>query len=852
MRLFITILFFLITGTCWAGRGYYFANTGNDFTGAGTLASPYQNLTKIVALPLTGTDTIRLRSGDVFLGSITINTDGVTINSYGAGAKAKITGFVTLSSWTNAGGNIWEAGINVGTRLNVLSINSQPQARGRYPNTGFLSFESHSLYNSITDDQYNGITNWAANGTAEIFIRPQPYLGNVFPITGQAGTGGKIFSYSGGNNADYDNREPHNGYGFIVQNDRRTLDDQGEYFYSASAQIVSMFSLVNPASFAVRAASIDTLIKINNANNVRIDNVDIVGCNKVAVYITGGTGISITNCDIHYVGINAIDARFSNNLNVSYNTIKHVYNNGIDAALGNSNMIEHNTIDSIGLIYGEGKNGNLAHSGIFLNSPGGFVQFNSVTHTGYYGIVFTGSNLKVRNNYVDSCVFKYGDGGGIYTSGPGAGREITGNRVLNTLGSIEGTSDIYPLGEGIYPDEASEKILIAYNIIFNSSHYGVYLHDGHSITVDNNKITKSGVAGIAMVHDFLQQNVPMRGMVITNNIITSYSQQPTVAINSFASTSASILLQSTTPSYQELQAFGICENNTYICPFKRPDFIRISYRPVPAGVSVSTSQEDSNAFRMDYAYNLARWQSDFGQDKHSITGPTYPAYTYTTTGPELYPGGNFSSGINGKILNPYPGYSSITAPTGQLMGMAAALTYTGTDSSNNGIEMWGYDDQHTETLLAGHTYMLKFDIKATGDNELMFRANLRSSANSNSSEMIAFMVNGYRSKQQFVFTLATNLEGHYFSIFAPSAKNVFAYYIDNVSLQEVDTTQTNPEDFIRFVHNSTGTTQTITNAAGFTDERGRPANGPMLPGDVKVLFAGPSIMYKGRLNPVTQ
>src|SRR5205823_2520641 len=96
-------------------------------------------------------DNVLFNRGDVFYGRIIINKSGasgspITIGAYGTGANPVITGFTTVSSWTSLGSNIWESSNTVSTlsTANIVVINGVNTAMGRYPNSGYLPYQSFS------------------------------------------------------------------------------------------------------------------------------------------------------------------------------------------------------------------------------------------------------------------------------------------------------------------------------------------------------------------------------------------------------------------------------------------------------------------------------------------------------------------------------------------------------------------------------------------------------------------------------------------------------------------------------------------------------------------------------------
>ncbi len=69
-------------------------------------STPWQSLARINSMTLAPGDVVNLKRGDVFTGSLTVGQSGasgkpITYSAYGTGANPKISGFTTLSTWTN-------------------------------------------------------------------------------------------------------------------------------------------------------------------------------------------------------------------------------------------------------------------------------------------------------------------------------------------------------------------------------------------------------------------------------------------------------------------------------------------------------------------------------------------------------------------------------------------------------------------------------------------------------------------------------------------------------------------------------------------------------------------------------
>src|ERR1019366_2221579 len=120
---------------------YYFSAKGNDVNNGTSVSTPWQTITKFnsVFASKSPGDQFLFNKGDVFYGELIPSRSGsignpITIGAYGVGAMPVISGFKTVSSWTNLGSNIWEStnAISGLKYTNIVLINGVNTAMGRF------------------------------------------------------------------------------------------------------------------------------------------------------------------------------------------------------------------------------------------------------------------------------------------------------------------------------------------------------------------------------------------------------------------------------------------------------------------------------------------------------------------------------------------------------------------------------------------------------------------------------------------------------------------------------------------------------------------------------------------------
>ena len=828
---------------------YYFStSTGDDSRSieqAQNPSTPWKTLTKLNSISsiINPGTALLLKRGDIFDGNITLSNSGtadnpLVLSAYGSGDKPVVNGLATLSSWTNIGSNIWQASLNAGPRLNMLTVGGSMRMRGRWPNSnnakgGYITFQSHKEFASITTDNY-GNQDWYNSGKygTEISIRSQRWMLNTYPLRGQSsGT----LTYNG--SADTMQYAPLDGNGYFIQNDPRTLDQQNEWYYNPADKYVQMYSTANPSTLNVKAAVIDTLLKAQKVKFVVIDNISFQGSNKQAIFFNEGSNITISNCSVNYSGADAVQLHFSPNATFTGNTVKNTGNRAVNLTPYCFNsVIQDNTVDSTGMLVGLGGNGNLCNLAIFFHGDNSTCLNNRVTNTGYDGIVFTGGNVQMRYNFVDSFCVKFDDGGGIYTSGEGANRSIVGNTVLHGLGNTDGTAanESDKLAEGIYVDERGENVLIDSNHVAYCAHQGLMIHDAQNITVTHNTFFGNEQKAIGMSHDALQQEFPIRNVTIKNNYLVSTSQLAArTGNNNLYNTNSLVVLETSSRDFSDLASFGTADSNYYMKPFYMNvnDFFKFSYRPIPEGAKVGPSQDDSNAYRTYLTTDLPHWQSTFNQDAHSTTGPLFPPYTVNTQDNNTFSNGNFDSNIK-YVLNPHGdksdannNYVTQSWDNTHLDNGALQVAYTPSSGSSGvkGMEAWFADIDRSKTFAAGHTFRVKFSILGTGNTD--FRCALRSSTTSSvESNWAFFKVYNKRQEVELLFTTTKDIPRAYLVLINDNADNCPQWWIDNVVVQEVTVSYTNPSDYIRLEYNATASSKTISLDGTYTDPKNNTYN----------------------------
>lgn len=592
MKLFFVILLFSVSITVNATT-YYISNTGSDAANGTSTSTPWQTISKVNAATFNAGDNILFKRDDTFYGKIVISQSGsagspITYGAYGTGANPIITGFVTVSSWTDLGFNVWQSNeVSTLSSCNVVLIDDINTPMGRTPNSGWWTYSS-STATSITADSLNAsLYNWTG---AQAVIKKERYIIDRPTITSASGStiGYTNPSWSSG----------HAGWGFFIQNDTRTLDQQNEWYYNGSDKKISVYSTSEPTN--VKLATRDTLVYIVNKNYIIFDGISFTGANGQAFYLGNAGHLTIQNCSFDF-NYNAIAGKqfggSSSNFLINNCTFNHTNNNAIDLPLEFAGAtITNNIIKNTGMLEGGAASGQ-SRWGISVTGAGYLIQYNEIDTTGYVAIGFNGSDVTVSNNLVNYFCVLADDGGGIYTGNVQTGVIISDNIVLNGIGNDEGTNGTNNgKAYGIYCDDNSSGMSILNNSVANTVDAGIFLHQVKDIIVRGNTTYNCRV-GLFASNDNSDTSYHTTGLDVKHNIFvakttgTLYTPQDQIAL----------WLASMT---DDLSNYGNIDSNYYA-------------RPIDDNLTIYWTIYGNN----DWTYSLDTWQTFSGYDTHSNKSP---------------------------------------------------------------------------------------------------------------------------------------------------------------------------------------------------------------------------------------
>lgn len=595
------------------GATYYVKVAGGTGTGLDSNANAW-SYAKFNSAPVAAGSTVLFHSGEKFYGTMQAwaGTSGnlVTYGTYGGNGNATLTGFVGLTTWTNnPGTNIYWASLSApgGAGIQIVTIDGVMKPRGRYPNSGYLTYTSHTANTSITGTTIGALP---ANFTGgEVVIKKYRYIIDRHPIVSQSGN---TINYS--NSSVYGNTNnypPTDGNGYFIQNHLGTLDQNGEWFYDAATSRLYVYMTGGMAGHTVKAANINSLVPFNSIGYAAFNNMNFEGANY-AIENNYSAQITFNNCNITQCGM-GIYSLEANSFTWNGGMVSEIGSNGIfEEANGSNFTIANATFKNIGLYPGLHASGDGKGCGIAVSANGLNISNNKVDSVGFNGIHVDGNDVWVYQNLVNASNSVKDDGAAYYTyCQPG---EVRSNRIFrsniatNVIGAPDGAgANGDPNGEaaGIYLDGFSNHVTVDSNFIQKGPWMGIMVNANSFHTITNNTTYDYPLGGLLINQIATSGSGSVRGMVIKGNkFIAKNSTDLTMYIN--------LMMVSDNPS-SFVASPSDWANNTYARPVSDNQTIQLSR-------NYSGGNGDNN-------YTVSAWKTASGLDAGALAS----AVTTSTT-----------------------------------------------------------------------------------------------------------------------------------------------------------------------------------------------------------------------------
>jgi|GEM_PF-5438142 len=819
-----------------AQTSYYLSNDGNDANSGTGPETAWRTLAR--ASSFSGYqpgDSILLRAGDVFRGTLMLNTDGIIVASYGNGAKPEIWGSETITGpWSLYSSNIYETPYT--GRPSFIFIDGKLHLLARSPGNNKYHLITHAP--SPTSIRDNALIGYAHDlKGAYISLRRDNWTVTTRTVTAFDNATGTItlsepITFQGGI------FEP--GWGYILSNKLQFLDSPGEFFMDTANNQLYLWAYDHSVPTRVEASVHDFGIRTTSGGRRAISVSNIVFRYQAiagVLLFDNSERISVSRCEFYHMPFAITNRqqrdndghcrpRASKEVNFSNNLLQNIYKAGVKLDNTTASVVENNTLNNICTIVNAAEwlnfpCGEFNESGAGINTVGNnsVVRGNSISVCGHYGI-WVGNNGIVENNCIDSCCTLYSDCGAIYryydynsqiySNPPGGWKqvEIRNNTISNTIGNREGVK-LMASPPSIYIDHRTGSPLLVND---------KFIPD--SLVIENNTIINglSGIGSTGIARALIRKNIFYRCRGTSVNITTldpyTYSQRLRkyhIYNNLFFTDSfhRQLSFYNSNPNNHNVD-FCMADSNYYIALINRLIFY------VRRAIVLGGSQSQDTVMDID------TWR-DRGKDRNGVFHE--PLYAHCNIIDTLTPGNlvrnpDFSqNNINGWSCHPTKqnspvNYMSIARDTVAAFasyGLRATFKHTGITGIPSRVDCRLYDQKNNTNVVnlsPSSYYVVSFDIFSTAKKTLSLSI-IRDEDSNAVFDSIDVEIKG-------------NTVQHFYHIFKPTAAavraqlsfsgkfdNDYTFYLDNVNLFPVEAVCLDPAEKFPLFTNCTANSASI-------------------------------------------
>ena len=674
---------------------YYVAANGNDSNPGTSPTQAWRSLNKVNAMMsiFRPGDQILFRRGDQFADSLVITTSGslgspIRFAAFGSAEKAPIiNGFQQLTNWQAVGNGVWKTAYNSPTgSVRNLFVDGKFQPIGRYPNVdapngGYLTITQKNG-KTITVDGLKG--NWAGG---DAVIRARRWILKRKQIIQQSGNQLTI--------ADNSTRYQDNvGWGFFVVNHPDALDQEGEWAYDAQAQEVYLRSSDNPNTKTIQTAHEQYLVHFDTSDHIVLEGLSLQGAAEAAIYLNTSNSVSVTRCAIYGSGQDGISAQNAQTITLTDNSLDYTNNNAIVIRPTNQDAfaeIAHNTITRTATVAGMGESDDGNYCGITARGNDLYIHDNTVDQTGYLGIGFLGSRVRVEHNYVTNFCLVKDDGGGIYsyTNTKIPGQDITiRHNVVGKAGNdrvrLGTTAPNRTIAYCYYLDGRTSDVDLQGNTAYQGLGAGIYLHNTTDSRITNNHVFDSNI-GLLLSYDDSVTGSPIRNNTITRNVF--FAQDASQEVVQFIS------------QEEDFGQAGVIDSNYYYHPTQPSPRFRISRI-----IGQNTTHE---------WYSLYQWQTAFSYDIHSQATPDKrsPLRVDRYLSENLIKNGTFDNNLIGWSRYTSNAANGMRYEKGGLDEGSLAIYFN--DTSDDEARVAVFNDPGIGSFAQGAQYILTYSLAST-------------------------------------------------------------------------------------------------------------------------------------------
>jgi len=783
----LTLFVLMVSAGVSDGGTYYLDPAGNDANSGISELAPWRTISRVNRSTFSPGDSILLKRGGIWREQLNIPSSGssgnpITFGAYGMGDKPVINGAMVVNGWTRYSGNIYVADIG---SLNVASIkqlfvDGNYYDMAHYPNSGYLHIDVKSTANNYLTDGDLALTQEQVVGSTIVIRLRHWQVNNRLVSIYDPGTHriewSEPYSYS---------QPPWAGYGYYLQGKLWMLDAAQEWYYDSAARKLYLW-LANgddPSAHTVEVSSNSHGIYANHRSFININNITVKKANENGVYLLHSVNAQADNVEIYNSGTNGLFVERSTNTSIFHCKISSSISAGIEIRLSNDSNVANSEIADTGTV------GKLKHSEAGIHQQSGdnsTFSNNKIFNSGYAGISwFNGANHTIQHNFINLTCMRLTDCGAIYTWGLGSTyAHIIDNIVVDSLGSADGSAPFEASAKGIYLDDGASYKTIKNNTIINTSD-GIQLK-GHHQTISHNTVFNAREAAIrftSMLGEVpVSRELPHDNIVTNNNLFNTHTATAPVGLYS---------------------TFGDTVNDAYGVDLTQPQYASFDYNNYFQPYSEIFAILSRNGYRRS-SYNFSDWQSVKSQDGHSVDANSFydirPYRVAAHLGGNLVANGNFDADINGWVRSPIAITSMTWVSSIGLDGGAVKFLSNDSSAADNAA---AYLRSNLFAIQSGRTYEIKFSVMSDQVRDI----DVTVADAATTAVTKRFKIDASRREIGLTFIPATALSGARLSILSSAQESL--YYLDNVSLREVNATYNDPSDDMSILYNADNNPKTI-------------------------------------------
>jgi len=417
---------------------------------------------------------------------------------YNGNKPAVISGYETLSNWTNEGAGLYSARPSARPKSypNSLLIGGKNYQQGRKPEFGWFTLSGVNAAEKTVSALEISRLGFLDQAEAIIKTSFRLFYSDIGSVRGE-----KAYHYDFKRRDDQQTYSPQAGDGIAFTRDKAFCDDYGEWAYDASAnKLYVYFGALGPTE--VQLSVLDFGVEIEaSARGSSMEGLEIIGFNRAGVDTREADRNTVQACRFLY-NENGVDYSNSSRTLIRDNYFESSSTNAIRAEFGGQDKgsgvrIIGNTIRNTGLWDQMIQTGAGGEPAIAAYNDQAVVDSNTLVHFGYIGINYLGSDCHIRYNTLDSGMLLLNDGGAIYCFENGDIDQpgmcyVQHNTISHIFGNFAGTRDGAQQAFGIYTDDGTDEHTISHNTVFRVATAGYYAHNSDRIYFENNHIYDCG------------------------------------------------------------------------------------------------------------------------------------------------------------------------------------------------------------------------------------------------------------------------------------------------------------------------------------------------------------------------